>query len=369
MKVLFVSSTTGGGSGRSQRELAARLTSFGHEIDFLVDDKAGHRITRWLYERLADVSARLDGRRGGGAVRAAEQLPGRTTKPLNLDDLPHRVTPVPENALGATMDEFEPDVVVGNSLRRLSWRRIRQTCAEREVPCVLYVREVTSLDHFAFGDATPDALVVNAQSLADRLRSDGYSAHFVPSVIETDVTRADSSRTTALAINPIPSKGLHTVLSIARRCPDIEVVLQESWPLSDEEFSELSGAVADLANVTIRRRRPAGPDLYADARVLLVPYRMDSRPRVIAEAQANGIPVIAADVPALAEAIGDGGVCVGVDDVGAWCEAVERAWADDEWYESASSAASVHAGRPDIDPESVSRAFEAILLDVVNGVA
>ena len=58
----------------------------------------------------------------------------------------------------------------------------------------------------------------------------------------------------------------------------------------------------------------------AHARVLLVPYRVDNRPRVVAEAQSNGIPVPASALPAHREA-GTRGVLVPGD-------ASIRAWGD-----------------------------------------
>jgi len=51
MRLLFVSSTTVGGSGRSQRELATQLERLGHEVRFLVDAENPARVTRRLYEK------------------------------------------------------------------------------------------------------------------------------------------------------------------------------------------------------------------------------------------------------------------------------------------------------------------------------
>jgi glycosyltransferase involved in cell wall biosynthesis len=363
--MLFVSSTTGGGSGRSQRELASRLVGFGHEILFLVDDKAPHRARRWLYGHASDAAVRFQRRAVSKAVRHVANVPGRRTRTDELADLEHRVTPVPENALVDVLREFGPDVVVGNSVVRYSWRRVATQCRERGVPTVLYIREVTTLEHWRDDEVPADLVIANAQSLAEQARQRGVHCAFVPSVIDTDVTRVDSTRRVALAINPIGSKGVDLVWEVAARLPHIAFVLQESWPLSPAELDVIAAQRSIHANVEFRRAVPPGPRLYADARVVLVPYRVDSRPRVILEAQANGIPVIVADVPALVEAIGRGGVVVSNDDVAAWAAAVERLWSDERWYAGLVGAARQHGGRAEVDPTDVARRFEELVESLV----
>jgi glycosyltransferase involved in cell wall biosynthesis len=366
VRLLFVSSTTIGGSGRSQRELAVKLRSFGHEVEFVVDDDSPSRVIRWTYEQLSDAAARWRDRSGAVVLRALDSVPGRWTRRRRIGGLDHQVTAVPENAVPRALDAFRPDVVVGNSLMRLTWRKIRELCVARGVPSVLYVREVTSLDHWGPGETPADLVVANAQSLAAEVRRRGVACAFVPSVIDTDVTRTESKREVVLAINPIESKGVDIVLALARRLPEVRFVLQESWPLDASQLDGLRRACAGLDNVELRRLRPAGPELYADARVVVVPYRVDSRPRVIAEAHANGIPVVTADVPALREAIGLGGVCVDVDDLDGWCREIERLWNDEAAYEAMCEAAFAHSRRPDIEPTSVARSFERLVLDLLS---
>ena len=55
--------------------------------------------------------------------------------------------------------------------------------------------------------------------------------------------------------------------------------------------------------------------------LLLTPYTLDMRPRVVLEAQVNGIPVLANDLPALRETVGPGGVLVAR-------RRADRAWVD-----------------------------------------
>jgi glycosyltransferase involved in cell wall biosynthesis len=92
-----------------------------------------------------------------------------------------------------------------------------------------------------------------------------------------------------------------------------------------------------------------------------VPYRVDNRPRVITEAQSNGIPVVAADVPALREAIGEGGAVVPTDDIDAWVSELRSLWNDQERYDSLADAALAHSQRPEIDPAAVAHEFELLI--------
>jgi hypothetical protein len=364
VRLLFVSGTTVGGSGRSQRELALQLTQRDHVVRFVADDRRAGTATRWIYERLSDLSVRLGDAPPGQLATGLRSLPGRGTRVQQVDGLPHHLTALPQNALPAVLRDFRPQAVIANSLERWAWRLVHEQSMQLGIPTVLYVREDDSLRHLDTG-AIPNLLVANAESLARELRSRGFECAFVPSVIDTSVTATESSRSTALAINPVPSRGSEVVWQLAAALPDIPIVVQESWPLKGRAREDVDARVAQLPNVEFRPTAPPGPGLYGDARVLLVPYRVDNRPRVIAEAQANGIPVIAADVPALVEAIGPGGVTVPLDSVDDWARALRTLWEDDDLYQSLADAAREHSRRPDIDPAAVAERFERLLEDAV----
>lgn len=330
---------------------------------FLVDDEAPHRWRRWWYEQFSDLATRIGNRPGGRVVQALERLPGRRTRNLELEGFRHVTSPVPQNALDFVLEDFRPDVLVGSSLVRLSWRRIRAAASERGVPTVLYVREDDSLDHLRPGEE-PDAVVANAEALRSSIRQRGFECSVVPSVIDVDRTRTSSTREVVLAVNPIESRGAATVWQLAAALPHIPFVVQESWPLQGTDLEAVERHVQALPNVEFRRAAAPGPELYADARLLMVPYRVDNRPRVIAEAQANGIPIVAADLPALREAVDTGGLLVPLDDIDAWTEAIRSLFEDNSFYEHLALSAAKHSQRPEIDPARVAAAFEAILIDV-----
>ena len=361
MRLLFVSTTAVGGSGRSQRELASRLTQLGHEVAFLIDADEPAEVSRWVYGHLSDLSARWGNRPGSAAIQCLEGLPGRHPTEKMINGRLHRTSPIPENAAQEVFESFRPDIAIGNSIARLSWRKIKAICDQRGIATVLYIREVETLNHCDTGVAPANAIVANAESLARQVEQRGFSCAVFPSVIETDITEVKSSREVALVINPIESRGVEMVWKIAKQSPQRRFVVQESWPLSGPELAMVEDHVATLPNVGFRRSAPPGPQLYSDTRVLLVPYRVDNRPRVITEAQSNGIPVLAADVPALKEAIGDGGTVVPIDDIDGWVSELRSLWNDRERYERLAAEALAHSQRPEIDPAAVAGDFEKLL--------
>lgn len=367
MRLLFVSTSIVGGSGRSQRELATQLRTRGHEVMFVVPDRRDRRRDRlaiWSYGHVSDLSVRLEGTVGEDGAGRLRDTFGRRSAAGEIEGLPHRLAVLPQNAVPGAIEGFAPDVVVVSSVDRWAWRRIHAVCLAAGVPSVLYVREDDSLDHLSTG-AIPSLLVANARSLAESLRHQGFACAFIPSVVDTSVTRTQSSREVALVINPVRSRGGDLVWQVAARMPDIRFAVQESWPLQGDELADVEAQAARLPNVDFRRRIPPGPSLYGDARVLLVPYRVDNRPRVILEAQANGIPVVIGDVPALVESVGDGGVCVPLESVDAWVEAIRNLWEDEERYAEIADAALIHGYRPDVDPGRVAQDFEELLATIV----
>lgn len=74
------------------------------------------------------------------------------------------------------------------------------------------------------------------------------------------------------------------------------------------------------------------PEVLAGARALLVPSRLDWLPRVVVEAFAAGVPVIASRIGGLPELVDDGvnGLLVDVDDEDGWRAAAEQLLDDDE---------------------------------------
>lgn len=325
---------------------------------FLTDDKRQAPVTRWFGESLADLAERFA---VSTLLRRLESVPGSRVRRADIEGLRHEISPIPQNALSAIVREWEPDVVVGNSLIRFTWRRIREHCSAHRIATVLYVREVASLGHLDITPNPAEVVVANARSLADAARELGHDCAFVPSVIDTERTRTASTRKDVLLVNPIATHGIDLLWDVAARLPEIPFVIQESWELDPSQLASITAQRASHPNVTLRRRRPPGPELFSSARLLLVPHRIDNRPRVIAEAQANGIPAVVSDMPGLIEAVGAGGLVRTVDDAPAWADTVRSLWNDEAAYSALRTEALAESQRSELDPSRVVGEVEALL--------
>jgi glycosyltransferase involved in cell wall biosynthesis len=366
VNILFVSSTRIGGSGLSQRQLAGRLIGRGHRVVILADPEDGHRLTRYLYKRQVNLSTKLEGNRARPFLLALQRPFGRRAMPAPEYDVPVFFSPIPEHAYPTMRRRFSPDVVVASSIDRVSWRRLRAQLRADGIPSVLYLREEAAHGHLSITDAPPDLLLANAGSLAERARAAGFPCLVIPSAIETAATRVGSTRERVLLINPLPSHGIDRLWAVARARPDIPFVAQESWPLSPSARDEVLAGTTRLLNVEFRPRTADLGVIYRDARLLFVPHRLDNRPRVVAEAQANGVPAVASAYPGLVEAVGPGGVLVDPEaSESAWIEALGRIWDDAGHYERLVEAALRHAARPEINPEVVTSLFEEAMRTLV----
>ena len=366
MRILFVSSVAAGGSGVSQQQLALRLAARGHEVEMLAaaDDRG---FVRRLYERQVDLSTRLRGNVLRPMLLTVQRPWGQRLRPGAVAEYPTWVSAVPENGYRTLRRRARPDVVVASSIDRVTWRRLRSQLQADNIPSVLYIREASALGHLTISEAPPTLLLANAESHAARARAEGFECDVVPSVVELDRSRTDTSRRTALVVNPSDLLGGDRIWPIADARADIPFVLQESGLLSDRERSGLHALAASRPNVTIRPYTDNPAEVYRDARVLLVPHRVDNRPRVILEAQANGIPVIASAFPGLAESIGPGGIIVeDADNPAAWTRALSNVWDDPTGYEFLVGAARAHANRPEVDVHRIVDRFEELLTRLTN---
>src|SRR5207244_11535542 len=99
------------------------------------------------------------------------------------------------------------------------------------------------------------------------------------------------------------------------------------------------------------------------------PYLTNGRPRVVLEAQANGIPVLASNLPAVVEAVGPGGVTVEAEaPIAEWVDALNRLL-EPATYDALTAAALAHAHRPEVDTEQIVTRFEDALAHLVRSDA
>ena len=333
----------------------------------LVDDGEGRSVSRFLHEQLWDASVRFTETPVlSSSARWLRSLPGRTARPVDVNEGDVLVTHAPENAFPELAVEFEPDVVVGSSIAGPTWRAIRETCRELGLPAVLYLREETALRHLHPGKGTHDLILANSRTLLDKARGRGADAHFLPSVIELENARCSSSRDVIMLVNPRDTHGVGLIPDLARTFPTSPFVLQESWPLDEAEQDLIASLLEAHPNVEFRPYDPDPASVFRDVGLLLAPHMIDNRPRTILEAQVNGIPVIASSLPGLVEAVGPGGICVSTDRPVLWTDAIAEIWTNPARYRQLETAAREHAARDEVDPDLIVGEFLGMIGEVID---
>ena len=132
------------------------------------------------------------------------------------------------------------------------------------------------------------------------------------------------------------NKGPHVLYALARQMPD-------------RAFLGVKGAygeqqIEDIPNVAIRENTPDMRRVYGESRIVLMPSAEESFGMVAVEAQSNGIPVIASDLPSLRESLGDGAIFVGREDIAGWADAI-RSLDDPGLYADMARRAKANADR------------------------
>ena len=273
----------------------------------------------------------------------------------------------PGPSLPAVCAEHRPDVVVASIVSPPAWRSMHRYLTGAGIASVLYLRDEGAARQIRRW-AHPDLVLANAHSLAALADSAGVSAVVIPSVVELDRCRVESTRQRVLFVNPIGRRGVGVVVALAHARPSIPFVIHETTPLHSADRGRLRAMVGSLPNVELRHPVADPRALYWDARILLAPYQLSNRPRVVLEAQSNAIPVLAADVPGLRECVAPGSRMVSpaapIDD---WVEALDELWDDPARYAGAAAAALQHSRRPEVQPPAIVDRFEAAMEALLAG--
>lgn len=358
MKLFFISGVEVGGAARSTLELGRALSAVGHDVQVVLADgrgwsgwrsglwKANVKSREWVGRPvLRPALSLLGGTRGRGLATSASEL--RVLRP--------------EASMGRLLKNFSADFVIANSFNREAMLWIADEAQRHGIPFVLYLREEHSLSHFKLSALRPDLVIANSHHLVRQVELMGIDCLFVPSLTDLNGSKVESARTCLTLVNPVEENRPQILMRVAEARPDIPCVFQESWPLTATEADQLRHWCEKFPNLTLRTRTAHAWHIYEDCRILIATYP-SGRPRVVAEAQRNGLPVIGVDQPALAEAIGPGGLLVdaAIDDA-EWASLLGEYWDDAEWYEATSMMARKHAQRSELDPLWVVESFESAL--------
>lgn len=295
----------------------------------------------------------LDGSPEGAGLRVDHSL-----------GYPVFAAPRTDLAIGPVSASFDADVVVVAAYHkeRNDWS---QSVLERAapLPALLYVHDPGGAELAAMAGPELAGVAAVSRFVAEGIRSRGGEAAVVPPIVRRTRYRVESSRRVALFVNPIPQKGLDTVLALARARPDVSFAFNRCWPIDRAALSELHAEARRLGNVEIRPSTGDMAELYGDARVVLVPSTYpEAWGRVAAEAQMSGIPVLASRLGGLPEAVGDGGVLVDpAADLGGWLHALGLVWDDPVAYGRHASRAERNGRRIDAGGAVATERFEGLL--------
>ncbi len=175
--------------------------------------------------------------------------------------------------------------------------------------------------------------------------------------VDVDRVRAPEGaapRYAATLVNLFANKGPHVLYELARRMPRrMFLGVRGGYGGQDER---------SLPNVDLIDPTPNLGEVYGASRVVLMPSAEESFGMVAVEAQSNGVPVIASDLPSLRESLGTGARFVDREDLDGW-EAALRLLDDDRAYADASRRARENAARFDAarDAGDLEVALEATL--------
>lgn len=353
MRILFTSRRylpAAGGIQQSLHEMAQRLTPRGHDVAVLTPPDEPNSI-RWLLRRARRKlfrfpSVQEDDRFGYPVFRSID----------------------PKEGMAVVRERFSPDVVVATVAHGSSAQRFTRAvlAVSDGLPTVAWLRDVEGIELFDSDPPAVSGVLANADHLAEDARRRGLDVLVIPSVVELAAYRTPTSRRRVLFINPVPAKGVSRAWALAESRPDIPFTFRRGWPLSAADEAALVRRAAGLPNVELRPVCRVPRELYAQARLLLAPHPSEGRPRVVLEAQVNGIPVLGTDSPGVREAVGPGGLLVPFDAPDAdWLEALSLLWDDAETYERLAEAARLHSLRPEVDPDTICDRFEEVVARLV----
>ncbi|HYH08325.1 MAG TPA: glycosyltransferase [Thermoanaerobaculia bacterium] len=297
----------------------------------------------------AGVDCRYIGTFGDYVVKKLARL-DELAIPYALDDeslryrIPYAVTLAHDDAftklVEQTIETFEPDVV----LTQLdAATEVVAIARRRGCKTSLYVLDVDYAENFRALAAEPDVVLTVSRFARDEVaRRFGRESHVLYPLVDLDAYRTPRREEVVTMINPIPVKGVEIALHLAAALPEQQFLFVEGWGTDPATVERIER----LPNAAYLRKQLDMRTVYARTRLLLVPSQwQEAFGRVVVEAQASGIPVIASRTGGLPGAVGDGGILIDdYRDPARWLSAL-RGLLDDRNAREALSAKAIENTR------------------------
>jgi glycosyltransferase involved in cell wall biosynthesis len=223
--------------------------------------------------------------------------------------LPYPVTLASEamfsDVVDKTIAELRPDIV----LSQLDWS-CEILAAAKRYGCrtALYVLDVDNAENFRALEAGVDVILAVSEFVRRELRRRfAIQSHVLYPLLDLGLYRSARREEFVTMINPVAVKGAEIALSLAASLPDQQFLFVDGWGTSPA----LLERIEHLPNVTYMPKQLDMRTVYSRTRILLVPSQwQEAFGRVVLEAQASGIPVVASRTGGLPEAVGDGGILI-----------------------------------------------------------
>lgn len=251
-----------------------------------------------------------------------------------------------------TVEEFNPDFIwlFDNLLLKLNIMyeaKCKNIKTVSYIPSGTYTLDTNRNTDIILTDSNATSKLYKAKFNIDVLPIGKY-------IPEEKYLVESNERKNLLFINPSLSKGVVFVIQLAdyfqKYYPNVLFEIVDSRGDITELIKEVLNKEI-LENILITPNTKDMKSVYSRARVLLVPsFWWDSGPRVIAEAQINGIPVVGSNYGGIPEMIDDGGVLIdfpesfhqkpfnrklsSVNEVKDIAKIINRFYEDEDFYQS-----------------------------------
>lgn len=279
----------------------------------------------------------------------------------------------PWETLEGTIESFWPDVVIVPAAKPVLMAKAAQRFG---LPVVMMLQDVDfSFHHGDIRELSGVSFVANSGFTA-RIHKEAFGIDadvIYPPVNKRDyMTDAKEKNGNCVTfINPHHYKGASVALDVAASLPNVNFLFVRGWPLDPVHEKELIQKIRRLPNVRLVGNTTDMRSIYAQTTVLLVPSQWEEGyGRVAAEAQVNGIPVVASNIGGLPESVGPGGILIpACAPIEQWSLALSELLSNSTLYDRLSVLANAHANRAEVDIDHQAELWEQVLFKAVRSNA